>query len=637
MNVVHIAEIPSWLRRRLSGAARAGSRPAHAIARGVLRMFPKLQQDSCKYYRSIDSVGNKILSVALRGKANREKAAATMETSAPTKLPFSVLGEFAQSPATQPTSQLAGTPASEENLESVAVPIGVLEVPIGVWGSRRVESDSGESERVEVFGEDTCTVIVFPQGAVIRLSASVAPGQLVVIANRKSGQIMLCRIVNVRTYPNIKGYAEIEFMHSAAGFWGSYASQGTLRLAAKVAAEPRSTTADFWSNGFAKEVVSVAPSDVTASSVAAAVPTEEEPIANPIIQIPFGGEPFPYTAQNMAQNMTQHMTAIGTASEARLDTTGSEQKNARNSANQHPVLAPTSSPLASSPAALSPRTSSARTSDEGSARFRIASLLFSWWRPPIVQTVTYGTPAPRRSWVLASLVPALLLLGAFGLFLLRDGVGQPSAISQTAPMPEVSLGSPIAKVVQTPQPKSNPTFLVPQLPIAKSENFPGTQIRDFADNIRPTRPPEKRTNSEKKIPKEKLLAPYSSANRLASVGREVPPDPAGVDSNAGVSPLQGVLATVQPRGGEAKAPELLASSAPIYPTMARQAHVEGQVTIEAVIDTTGKLTNMTVVSGPPLLQQAAIDSLRTWKYQPGYLNEKPVPTKTSITVNFRLR
>jgi protein TonB len=86
-----------------------------------------------------------------------------------------------------------------------------------------------------------------------------------------------------------------------------------------------------------------------------------------------------------------------------------------------------------------------------------------------------------------------------------------------------------------------------------------------------------------------------------------------------------------------KAPELLVSSAPIYPAMARQARVEGQVTIEAVIDTNGKLTNMTVVSGPPLLHQAAIDSLRTWKYQPGYLNEKPVPTKTSITVNFRLR
>ena len=99
-----------------------------------------------------------------------------METSAPTKLPFSVLGEFTQSsatqspgqlpalPAAQPIGELAGTSASEANAESVAVPIGVLEVPIGVWGSRRVETDSGREERVEVFAEDTCTVIVFPQG-----------------------------------------------------------------------------------------------------------------------------------------------------------------------------------------------------------------------------------------------------------------------------------------------------------------------------------------------------------------------------------------------------------------------------------------------------------------------------------------
>jgi len=51
---------------------RTGSRPACAIARGVLRAFPKLQQDSCKYYRWIDLFRNKILSVALLGgKANR--------------------------------------------------------------------------------------------------------------------------------------------------------------------------------------------------------------------------------------------------------------------------------------------------------------------------------------------------------------------------------------------------------------------------------------------------------------------------------------------------------------------------------------------------------------------------------------
>ena len=508
----------------------------------------------------------------------------------------------------------------------MAVPIGVLEVPISVWGSRRVESNSGQSERVEVFAEDTCTVIVFPQGAVIRLSASVAAGQLVVIANRKSTQIMLCRIVNVRTYPNIRGYAEIEFMHSATGFWGAYASQGILRLAAKVAAMP-SASADFWSNGFAKEVVSVSASDVTDSPAAPSVGirTEEEPIANPIIQIPFAGEPL----QHMAP--AQHMAAIGMDSEARMDAT------ARNTSRQHTLQARTASPRDASPRASNARASGPRFSNQSTARFRIASLLFSWWPKPTVRTPKYGTPVPRRSLVLASLVPALVLLGAFGVFFLRDGVWQPSGISQTAPMPEVFLGSPIANVVQSPQPKSDTSFVVPQLPIVKAENFPGTQTHALADNIRLSHPSERRGTSEKKIPKEKLLAPYSSANRLASVGRELPPDVTGGDSNTGVSPLQGVLGTLQPRGGEAKVPQLLVSSAPMYPTMARQAHVEGQVTIEAVIDTNGKLTNMTVISGPLLLQQAAIDSLRTWKYQPGYLNEKPVPTKTSITVNFRLR
>lgn len=178
---------------------------------------------------------------------------------------------------------------------------------------------------------------------------------------------------------------------------------------------------------------------------------------------------------------------------------------------------------------------------------------------------------------------------------------------------------------------------MPQLPIAKAENFPGTQTHASADNIRPSRSSSRRGAPEKKITREKLLPPHSSANRLAVMAGEAPPDLSGVDSNTGAGPLQGVLATLPPRGGRATEPELLVSSAPIYPVMARQARVEGEVVIAAVIDATGKLTNMTVVSGAPLLQNAALDSLRTWKYRPGYLDEKPVSTKTSITVNFRLR
>jgi TonB family protein len=143
---------------------------------------------------------------------------------------------------------------------------------------------------------------------------------------------------------------------------------------------------------------------------------------------------------------------------------------------------------------------------------------------------------------------------------------------------------------------------------------------------------------ERKIPNGNLLArPLVARRSAAAISRIVPPDLTGVDSNAGAVAIQGVLGASPRLGGRMKEPQLVSRSAPSYPAMAKQAGIEGQVTIDAVIDTTGKLTSMKVVSGALLLQQAALDSLRNWKYEPGYLDEKPVPVKTSISVKFRLR
>ena len=86
-----------------------------------------------------------------------------------------------------------------------------------------------------------------------------------------------------------------------------------------------------------------------------------------------------------------------------------------------------------------------------------------------------------------------------------------------------------------------------------------------------------------------------------------------------------------------KEPRLVVSSSPNYPAVAKQTGVEGEVTVSAVIDIAGKLTSMKVISGSPLLQQAALESLRNWKYEPALLNDRPVPVQTSITVKFRLR
>ena len=71
--------------------------------------------------------------------------------------------------------------------------------------------------------------------------------------------------------------------------------------------------------------------------------------------------------------------------------------------------------------------------------------------------------------------------------------------------------------------------------------------------------------------------------------------------------------------------------------MAKAQRVSGNVLIDALIDASGNVTTMKVVSGPALLQQAAMEALQNWKYQPAQLNRKPVPMHLTVTIQFHLK
>jgi len=75
---------------------------------------------------------------------------------------------------------------------------------------------------------------------------------------------------------------------------------------------------------------------------------------------------------------------------------------------------------------------------------------------------------------------------------------------------------------------------------------------------------------------------------------------------------------------------------PQYPTLARQARVQGAVVLRAVITREGRITNLQVVSGHPLLVQSAMNAVLQWRYRPYYLNNEPVEVETQVTVNFTL-
>jgi periplasmic protein TonB len=75
---------------------------------------------------------------------------------------------------------------------------------------------------------------------------------------------------------------------------------------------------------------------------------------------------------------------------------------------------------------------------------------------------------------------------------------------------------------------------------------------------------------------------------------------------------------------------------PAYPPLARSARIQGQVVLQAVISRQGSIENLSVVTGHPMLVQAAIDAVRQWRYRPYILNNEPVEVETQITVNFSL-
>jgi TonB family protein len=92
-----------------------------------------------------------------------------------------------------------------------------------------------------------------------------------------------------------------------------------------------------------------------------------------------------------------------------------------------------------------------------------------------------------------------------------------------------------------------------------------------------------------------------------------------------------------PVGGDVKQAKLISSVPPQYPALAKNQHVSGNVLVDALIDATGRVTTMKVVSGPTLLHQAAMDALKQWKYQPAQLDGKPVAMHLTVTLQFRLQ
>ncbi len=150
---------------------------------------------------------------------------------------------------------------------------------------------------------------------------------------------------------------------------------------------------------------------------------------------------------------------------------------------------------------------------------------------------------------------------------------------------------------------------------------------------------------------QRMVAPTVIPKNIAIV-KDAAPDIAstgvegGVPGGIGGGVLSGILAAPPPPkpvtpqrirvGGNVQAASLVHQVQPIYPQIARTAHISGTVILHAIIAKDGTIQELSYVTGPALLMRSAMDAVREWRYKPTLLNGEPVEVETTISVEFTL-
>jgi protein TonB len=115
------------------------------------------------------------------------------------------------------------------------------------------------------------------------------------------------------------------------------------------------------------------------------------------------------------------------------------------------------------------------------------------------------------------------------------------------------------------------------------------------------------------------------------------PDPRGASTVRKATPAGGMAPPKVLRvGGTIKEPRKIKDVRPVYPDIAYQARVQGYVVLECTIGADGRVSDVKVVRGIPLLDQAAIDAVSQWVYEPVLMNGVPVAVIMTVTVSFRV-
>ena len=216
-----------------------------------------------------------------------------------------------------------------------------LEVPVTVNGARAVAG----SEKREPFSESTKTVLIFGHGAVVRLSSSVAPGQLLFLTNEKTKKEVVCQVVSSKNYRGMSGYVELEFTEPVSGFWG-------MRFPAAPQGHSSETTPA--SSAATRNFTGASGAESKAAVTTPAMPPETKSTISSSPRVPLSVPSNPAVAPNQASVPQSGPTNSSSAS---LDATPSSPQSVASLEvleTAKPIKAPTIAPLFTSKTSTPP-------------------------------------------------------------------------------------------------------------------------------------------------------------------------------------------------------------------------------------------------------------------------------------------
>jgi len=592
----------------------------------------------------------------------------------------------------------------------------------------------------------TKTVLVFGQGAVIRLNESVAPGQMLRLTNEKTKKEVACQVVKSKNERTMNGYVELKFTEPAAGFWG-------MRFPGEFSVGPARESAMAITNVEPDRESSKVP-HVEASPVEEDFKTElkiDDHSGNKAELLASGSDPATEALKIENSRLQEQLSSLLFAEAPQSAPSSGASKGVPEkefagaaakllemaSADEVPKDAASKKESATPGATLK----SALTTEKST--LKVEEVKVPAWLEPLTRNVSaqqsstsevskkdaapkpsevafesqeaLATPPKREAAVAkpaavfgrtlldgaspmhtsrggnkglwaAAIAAAVLVSAASVTWYLRQSASSTGdrvsasalAVNATAASkPPAAEAAPAPAEAQTQADASAPASQtsVPANQVTRGASEAAVSVASQAEVK-----PQPAVISER-IPKTNAVVdtgakagaktvpavdaqpepskPSLGAVRLAKpkVGRGsravngAVPEPELDGASDAVLPSDGALgglvgaggeqpaapAAPLPVGGEVKTARMISSVPPTYPPMAKAQRVSGDVRIDALIDASGRVSSMKVVSGPSLLHQAAMEALRQWKYQPATLDGKPVAMHLTVTIQFRLQ